>query len=151
MSSTKSLVDFEYTQTQESQQQIQKEFYSKSHLDVNHCSNIKYVGKKQNTEVKLATGMPPSQEVTMLKAEQSVSFELSTAKCTKQEQKTQTKLIEHLRDNFGICSLETNRRVHMIQKTDFESALAEIFKSLTPLEISQMASFHASKLTALKT
>jgi hypothetical protein len=39
----------------------------------------------------------------------------------------------------------------MLQKTDFESSLAEIFKSLTPLEISQMASFHASKLTALKT
>jgi hypothetical protein len=46
--------------------------------------------------------MPPSQEVTILKAEQSVSFDLSTAKCTKQEQKIQSKLIEHLRDNFGI-------------------------------------------------
>jgi hypothetical protein len=58
--------------------------------------------------------MPPSQEVTILKAEQSVSFDLSTAKCTKQEQKIQSKLIEHLRDNFGICSLDTNRRVMLI-------------------------------------
>jgi hypothetical protein len=82
MSSTKSLVDFEYTQTNESQKQ------TRSNVDVNQCSNIKIVGKKQNTEVKHKNDMPPSQEVTILKAidtvtKGSVSFELSTQKQTK--------------------------------------------------------------------
>ena len=79
MSSTKSLVDFDYTQSQES---------SKPKASNPYENQVTYhVKKPQNTEVKVKSTMPPSQEVTILKASdsQSVSFQLSTAKQHKQE------------------------------------------------------------------